>query len=110
MTNKTEHVKYDEYLEFINDLKTAHNDTGMSGFEDAIYFISRQQAEILELKKASEYIVFEKDKQRLKQISVPFDTFDEAVSFVETMQIGKYYKSIRPDLELVILKELESKS
>ena len=49
-------------------------------------------------------IVFEVDSKDYRPISIPFENEKEADSFIQTMKIGMYYKSIRPDLKLVSMK------
>lgn len=49
-------------------------------------------------------IVFEVDGKDYKPISIPFENEKEADSFIQTMKIGVYYKSIRPDLKLVSMR------
>jgi len=54
------------------------------------------------------YIVYEIDYSMnetddiYKQISIPLTSLEDAKSFVLTMKEGRYYKSMRPELELVI--------
>ena len=49
------------------------------------------------------YIVFEKkpDVDKMKQISIPLESEEEAKSFIETMKEGRNYKTIHPDYELL---------
>lgn len=49
-------------------------------------------------------IVFEVEDDNYTAISIPFESEEPAESFIKTMKIGKYYKSMRPDLKLVAMR------
>jgi len=49
-------------------------------------------------------IVFEVEDNKYTAISIPFEDEEQAESFIKTMKIGMYYKSMRPDLKLVAMR------
>lgn len=53
-----------------------------------------------------EVYVFELKDNVMKQISIGFESIEDANSFIETMKEGMYYKSIRPDCVLIAMKVL----
>lgn len=48
--------------------------------------------------------VFKLEDNFLSQISVGFETIEDANKFIETMKDGGYYKTIRPDIILVAME------
>jgi hypothetical protein len=53
-----------------------------------------------------EVYVFELKDGKMKQISIGFESIEDANGFIETMKEGMYYKSIRPDCVLIAMEVL----
>lgn len=50
------------------------------------------------------YYVFDIVDNKMKQISISFETLEDAESFCDTMREGRYYKSMHPEAKLIIMQ------
>ncbi len=51
-----------------------------------------------------QFFVFDLMDNKLKQISIAFDTLEEGKDFIETMKRGMYYKTIYPNAKLIVME------
>ena len=54
----------------------------------------------------ADVFVFELKDNKMKLLSIAFESIEDANSFIETMKEGMYYKSMRPDAILIAMQVL----